>query len=169
MSNYLERYWLIIVALLLISLVIGGIILVIRQSSHKPVEISLSQAARLQYDGDVYVGGAVANPGLYPLKQGDTIESLIRMVGLIPEADTDRIEIYVPKTGELSQPQKIDLNRAETWLLDALPGIGPGRAQAIVDYRTQNGPFHRIEDLLNVRGIGESTLDNMRDFITVED
>ncbi|MGD0353399.1 MAG: ComEA family DNA-binding protein [Dehalococcoidia bacterium] len=53
--------------------------------------------------------------------------------------------------------------------MDALPGIGPGRAQAIVDYRSQNGPFRRIEDLLNVEGIGESTLDRMRDLITVED
>jgi competence protein ComEA len=169
MSNYLGKYWLIIVAFLLISLIAGGIILSIKQGSHKPVEISLSQAAPLQYDGDIYIGGAVANPGLYPLREGDTIESLIQTAGLISDADTGRIEIYVPKTGELSQPQKIDLNRAETWLLDALPGIGEGRAQAIVDYRTQNGPFHRIEDLLNVKGVGESTLDNLRDFITVED
>jgi competence protein ComEA len=169
MSNHLEKYWLIIVAFLLVSIIAGGIILSIKQSSHKPVEISLSQAALLQYDGEIYIGGAVANPGLYPLRQGDTIESLIQIAGLVPDADTGKIEIYVPKTGELSQPQKIDLNRAETWLLDALPGIGQGRAQAIVDYRSQNGPFHRIEDLLNVEGIGESTLDRMRDFVTVED
>jgi competence protein ComEA len=138
-------------------------------SSHKPVEIYLSQAAPLQYEGEIYIDGAVANPGLYPLRQGDTIESLIQTAGLIPDADTGQIKIYVPKTGELSQPQRIDLNRAEVWLLDALPGIGPGRAQAIIDYRSQNGPFHRVEDLLNVEGIGESTLDRMRDFITVED
>lgn len=75
----------------------------------------------------------------------------------------------MPKTGELSQPQRIDLNRAEVWLLDALPGIGPGRAQAIIDYRNQNGPFHRIEDLLNVGGIGNNTLDTIRDLITVQD
>jgi competence protein ComEA len=75
----------------------------------------------------------------------------------------------VPKAGELSSPQKIDLNRAEVWLLDALPGIGQGRAQTIVDYRNQNGPFRRIEDLLNIQGIGESTLDEMRGFITVKD
>lgn len=169
MSTHLEKYWLIIVAFLLVSLISGGIILTIKQSSHKPVEISLSQGALLQYDGDIYIGGAVANPGLYPLRQGDTIESLIQTAGLIPDADTGKIKIYVPKTGELSQPQRIDLNRAETWLLDALPGIGAGRAQAIIDYRNKNGPFRRIEDLLNVEGIGESTLDRMRDFITVED
>jgi competence protein ComEA len=169
MSSHLEKYWLIIVGFLLVSLIVGGIILTIKQSSHKPAEISLSQGASLQYDGDIYIGGAVANPGLYPFREGDTVESLIQTAGLIPDADTGKIEIYVPKTGELSKPQRIDLNRAETWLLDALPGIGSGRAQAIVDYRSQNGPFRRVEDLLNVEGIGESTLDRMRDFITVED
>ena len=169
MSNRLDKYWLITIAFLLVSLITGGIILAIKQNSHKPIEISLSQPASLQYDGDIFISGAVANPGLYPLRQDDTIESLIQTAGLISDADTGKIEIYVPKNGEMSEPQRIDLNRAETWLLDALPGIGPGRAQAIIDYRNQNGPFHRIEDLLNVEGIGESTLDRMRDFITVED
>jgi len=169
MSNHLEKSWLIIVAFLMVSLIAGGIFLTIKMSSHKPVEISLSQAASLQYNGDIYIDGAVSNPGLYPFREDDTIQSLIQTAGLIPEADTNKIKIYVPKTGELSQPQKIDLNRAEIWLLDALPGIGPGRAQAIIDYRSQNGPFRRIEDLMNVKGIGESTFDRMRDFITVGD
>jgi competence protein ComEA len=169
MSNQLEKYWLIIVGLLMVSLIVGGILLIIKRGNHKPVEISLSQTAPFQYDGDIYIGGAVANPGLYPFREDDTLKTLIQTAGLIQDADTDRIEIYIPKTGELTQPQKIDLNRAETWLLDTLPGIGPGRAEAIVNYRNQNGPFHKIEDLLNVEGIGESTLDKMRDFITVED
>jgi competence protein ComEA len=169
MSSHLEKYWLIIIAFLLVSLIAGGIVLAVKQNSHKPVEIYLSQAAPLKYEGEIYIGGAVANPGLYPLRQGDTIESLIQTAGLIPDADTSQIKIYVPKTGELSQPQRIDLNRAEVWLLDALPGIGPGRAQAIIDYRNQNGPFHRIEDLLNVGGIGNNTLDTIRDLITVQD
>jgi competence protein ComEA len=169
MSNRLDKYWLITIAFLLVSLIAGGIILAIKQNSHKPVEISLSQPVSLQYDGDIFISGAVANPGLYPLRQDDTVESLIQTAGLISDADTGKIEIYVPKSSEMSEPQRIDLNRAETWLLDALPGIGPGRAQAIIDYRNQNGPFHRIEDLLKVEGIGESTLDGMRDFITVED
>lgn len=169
MLNYVERYWLIVVAFLVVSILAGGIILAVNQSRNRPVEISLTHSPELQYDGDIYIGGAVANPGLYPLRQGDTLDSLVQTAGLMPDADTDKIEVYIPKGGELSRPQKIDLNRADTWLLDALPGIGPGRAQAIVDHRNQNGPFHKIEDLLNVEGIGESTLDSMRDFVTVED
>jgi len=51
--------------------------------------------------------------------------------------------------------------------LDSLPGIGPAKAQAIVDYRDQNGPFRTIDDLLNVPGIGPKILETIRDQITV--
>jgi len=169
MSSYLDKYWLLIVAFLLISLVSGSILLAIKQSSHRPVEISLSTAPLSNHKGEIYIDGAVVNPGFYPIEEGDTLETLVQAAGLMPDADTGKIKIYVPSTNEGLQPQRIDLNRAEAWLLDALPGIGPERAQAIVDYRNQNGPFHRIEDLLNVGGIGSSTLDTIRDLITLED
>ncbi|GAG37969.1 unnamed protein product, partial [marine sediment metagenome] len=89
--------------------------------------------------------------------------------GPMPDADLSHIKIHVPKVGESRPPQKINVNRAEVWLLEALPGIGQGKAQAIVDYRNQHGPFHRIEDLLGVEGIGSSTLGRIRDLVTVED
>jgi len=168
MPSNLNKYWLLIIALLLVSLISGGIVLAVQQSSHKPVEISLSQAAPIQCEGEIYIGGSVANPGFYPWREDDTIETIIQAAGLTPDADRDKIKIYVPKTGEGSEPQRINLNRAEAWLLDALPGIGPDRAQAIVDYRTQNGQFRRIEDLLNVEGIGKATLDTIRDLVTLE-
>lgn len=74
-------------------------------------------------------------------------------------------------TGEVSQlsPQKIDINRAEAWLLEALPGIGPSKAQAIIDYREQNGGFSDIVEITEVPGIGPSIYENIRDFITVDD
>jgi competence ComEA-like helix-hairpin-helix protein len=50
-----------------------------------------------------------------------------------------------------------------------LPGIGEVLAQRIVDYRSANGLFQRIEDLLKVSGIGEAVFENMKDFITVSD
>ncbi len=168
MSNHLNKYWLIIIAFLLVGLISGGIVLAVKQSSHKLIEISLSQTAPIQYEGEIYIGGAVANPGFYSFREDDTIETLVQAAGLIADADTGKIKIYVPKSGEGSQPQRINLNRAEAWLLDALPGIGPDRAQTIVDYRNQNGPFRRTEDLLQVDGIGQSTLNEIRDLITLE-
>ncbi len=68
-----------------------------------------------------------------------------------------------------SNTQKVNINRAEIWLLEALPGIGQVKAQAIVDYRTNNGSFRRIEDLIKVEGISKTTLDILRNMITVEE
>ncbi len=74
-------------------------------------------------------------------------------------------------TGEISQltPQKIDINRAEAWLLEALPGIGPSKAQAIIDYREQNGGFGHIAEITEVSGIGDAIYEDIKDLITVGD
>jgi comEA protein len=74
-------------------------------------------------------------------------------------------------TGEVSQvnPQKIDINRAEDWLLEALPGIGPSKAQAIIAYRQQNGGFGNIAEITEVEGIGKTIYEDIKDFITVGD
>jgi competence protein ComEA len=169
MSSHLGKYWLLVIAFLLVGLISGGIALAVKQSRHKPVEISLSQALPIQCEGEIYIGGSVANPGFYPLREDDSIETIILAAGITPDADTGKITIYVPKTGEVSQPQRVNLNRAEAWLLDALPGIGADKAQALVDYRNQHGSFHRIEDLLNIQGIGNTTLGTIRDLISLED
>jgi comEA protein len=67
------------------------------------------------------------------------------------------------------QPQKIDINRAEAWLLEALPSIGPTKAQAIIDYRQQHGYFSDISEILNVGGIGQDIYEQIKDLITVSD
>ena len=61
----------------------------------------------------------------------------------------------------------IDLNQADAQTLETLPGIGEVLAQRIVEYRTANGPFQSVEELLQVSGIGESKLAAIRDAITV--
>jgi competence ComEA-like helix-hairpin-helix protein len=63
----------------------------------------------------------------------------------------------------------ININTADAALLETLPGIGPTKAQAIVEYRNQHGPFTRIEDIQNVSGIGPSTYAGIKDLITVGD
>lgn len=68
-----------------------------------------------------------------------------------------------------SSPQKIDINRADIWLLQALPNIGEVRAKAIVDYRLQNGPYHAIEDLTKVPGVSISTFEKIKNLITVSE
>ena len=64
--------------------------------------------------------------------------------------------------GATSTTGMVDINSATLSDLDALPGVGPSTAQAIIDYRTANGPYASVDDLLNVRGIGPSKLAAMR-------
>jgi competence protein ComEA len=164
-----NRVYLFITVFLLIAAIAGGIMLGLERSHNQPVRIVLSQTEPPQQNGEVYIGGTVANPGIYPWKEDDTLQALLSAAGVEPDADLSRIQIHVPQEGEVQSLQKIDINRAEPWLLEALPGIGKVTAQAIVNYRTENGPFQRIEDLLEVSGIGEATLEKIEDFITVSD
>jgi competence protein ComEA len=105
---------------------------------------------------------------------------------------TDGMVVWIPKKGEKQPPAvasgsapgssdsavqsssgtgsaggKININTATAAELDELNGIGPSKAEAIVRYREENGPFTAVEDLLEVPGIGEKTLEQFREQITV--
>jgi competence protein ComEA len=60
----------------------------------------------------------------------------------------------------------VDLNTADAQQLDSLPGVGPSTAEAIIAHRDEHGPFRSVEELLDVRGIGEAKLDALRDLVT---
>ena len=162
------HYWILITVLLAAVIVTGAIIIWARFNPGQPVDITTPPAPELE--GRIYIGGAVTNSGLYPLISGDTLEDLIQAAGGITgNASLDDVTLYIPEEEEGEPTQKIDINRAEAWLLDALPGIGETRAQAIVDYREQNGPFHSINEIVNVEGIGSATYEEIKDLITVSD
>ena len=61
----------------------------------------------------------------------------------------------------------VDINNADIGLFDALPGIGPTKAAAIVTYRQEHGPFKKIEDIMNVPGIGDGLFNSIKDLISV--
>ena len=164
-----DRFYLFVTVFLVIAVIAGGVIIGIKRIESPPIEVVLSQASPSWQGGEICVDGAVSNPGFYPWKEGDTVQALLLDAGIESDADLNHIKIYIPQEGEKQSPQKIDLNRAEAWLLEALPGIGKTRAQAIVDYRNENGPFKRIEDLLQVKGIGQGTFEKIKDYITVSD
>ena len=167
-TSRFSRYWTLITILLVAIIAIGSIIAWSRYSPSQPIEISIPSAQELQ--GRIYIGGAVSNPGFYPLKAEDTIEALIQAAGgTTTSADLSRLKLYIAQTGEEEQPQKINLNRAEVWLLEALPGIGETLAQRIIAYRQQNGPFNNINELIKVEGIGTATYEKIKHLITVAD
>ena len=108
-----DRFYLFITVLLLVAAIAGGVVLAVQHSRNQPVEIVLSQTAPPEQSGELYVSGAVANPGIYPWQEGDTIQALLLDTGVEPDADLSHIEIHIPWEGEEQSPQKIDINRAQ--------------------------------------------------------
>ena len=162
------KRWTLIIVLLIVVIAISGVLACSRYPESQPIEISSPPTQELQ--GEIFVDGAVSNPGLYPLRVGDSIEDIIQAAGnTTGNADLTRAKLYIPKVEEELPPQKVNLNRAEAWLLEALPGIGETRAQAIIDYRNQNGSFHKTYEITKVEGIGTATYEQIKHLITVAD
>lgn len=69
----------------------------------------------------------------------------------------------------LLEGERINVNTADVLDLQRLPGIGEKRAQDIVDYREEHGPFESVEDLTQISGIGEGILAGLRDYVSVSD
>ena len=83
-------------------------------------------------------------------------------------AQTERTSTAVPDGLTVNCGTTVNINQAGVEQLEMLPGIGPVKAQAILDYRNASGPFMRVEELDNVPGIGERTLEKIRPCITLE-
>ncbi len=143
----------------------------------------------------VHVAGAVRAPGVHELAPAARVVDAIEAAGgLTDAADAARINlaapvsdgerVYVPGVGEEPPPVAVggsggggdgadgaagpvDLNTADSAALDALPGVGPATAAAILEHRTQIGRFSSVDQLLDVPGIGEAKLAALRDLVAV--
>jgi competence protein ComEA len=69
--------------------------------------------------------------------------------------------------GSAAAGQPVNVNTASADELDTLPGVGPATAEAIISHREQNGPFTSVDQLLDVRGIGDAKLEQLRDLVVV--
>ena len=158
--------WTLIIVFLIAIIVTGGIVAWSRYSPNRPIEISLPQVQ--EWSGKICISGAVTNPGDYPCTGQDSLDALLQAAGgTTSSADFSGLKLYIPGLGEAEGPQKVDINRAEVWLLEALPGIGETLAQRIVDYRQQNGPFVNTHQIVEVTGVGNATYEQIKHLITV--
>jgi competence protein ComEA len=154
--------------LLVVIVVVGGILVWSRYSASQAKAISITDDYSLETTtGTVCISGAVANPGLYPLKADDSLGSLLKSAGTTTSTPAV-IKLHIGEM-EDAAPQKINLNRAELWLLKALPGIGEELAQAIIDYRLEHGPLASTSEITRVPGIGIKTFEQIKNLITVTD
>lgn len=171
-TSKLNRFWTVITVFLIVVIVIGGIVAWSRYSPCQAIEISLptSPEGEVSEVREIYIGGAVSSPGFHQLEYGESVEALIQAAGgTKANADLTGLRLYIPSVGEGEEPQKIDINRAEAWLLEALPGIGETLAQRIIDYRQQNGDFRNITEITEVEGIGLATYEQIKGLVTVAD
>ena len=143
----------------------------------------------------VDVKGEVYHPGVYQMKAENRVKDLIEAAGgFTPIADDqklnlaqlleDQMVIVVPKKGEevnseLAQTQmpqkkevgkegKVNINTATVEELKTLKGIGEKKAEAIIEYRKQNGSFKNKEELMKVRGIGKKLYESFQERVIVQ-
>ena len=137
----------------------------------------------------VEIKGEIIKPNIYWMKEESIIGDLIKEAGgltekadlsginraellknhqsiVIPSIEAERGVTSNTKSG-VDKDGKININTATEAELDTLPGIGPARAADIKTYREENGGFKSIEDIKNIKGIGEASFEKMKERITI--
>jgi len=89
------------------------------------------------------------------------------LAGGLTMAAAGKVHAATKADAQLSAPVMVNINKAGAEELDKVRGIGPAMAQRIIEFREQNGPFKSVDDLVQVRGIGGSKLQKIKDQITV--
>ena len=185
----MKYFWGIAFAVVCTLLGVGLILLVSSQPRGTSIKLSPPPTAS---PVTVHVAGAVDQPGVYKLPPGSRVEEAILAAGgAVPEADLslinlamlveDGMQIWVPalieeeprveeqeRSPTYEAPEVlININTASQNELESLPRIGPVIAAEIIRYRQANGPFHRKEDIQEVKGIGPVTFEKISKLITV--
>ncbi|WP_252502890.1 helix-hairpin-helix domain-containing protein [Sporosarcina sp. Marseille-Q4943] len=164
-----------------------------QQQEEQPIESIETAPMTIMVD----IQGAVKYPGVYSLMEGDRLIDAIHAAGgYLADADSrmlnhamklpDEFFIYVPREGEevdfsgssgsshlqlggvSKDDGKVNINTADAQELMTIPGIGPSKAAAIIQYREEHGLFASPEAIMEVSGIGQKTFDKLESFITAK-
>lgn len=171
----------IFVAICVVTLVIAGYQRLDRESAPAIIVLPGLRATEIT----VEIAGAVAEPGIYTVPaQSRVIDGIKAAGGILVDAELSGIDqvaflmdgqkVTIPFAANSSDDEAqgiatglVNLNTATLDELVALPGIGEKRAQAIIDYRNQHGPFTSVDGLLAVDGLTEGVVDELRPLVTV--
>jgi competence protein ComEA len=152
----------------IVALVVGGYSLLPHLRAERSTPVVLAPSSTLgSPEIVVHVSGAVTYPGLYHVNASTSLADLMEMAAAGPEGAPQSMSLIIDPAAGTPASQRVDLNHADAWLLDALPGIGPDRAQAIVDFREEHGLFSSTQELTMVPGLGDATYEALKDFVTV--
>ncbi len=146
-----------------------GVIVHVAGKVKNPGLVTLDEGARVA-DAIEGAGGVVGKPNLNDLNLARKVTDGEQIrVGLGPPLLVDSASASGASGGASAHAPSgvINLNTASQAELETLPGVGPVTAKAILDWRTENDKFSRVEDLLDVRGIGEATLAKLRPLVSV--
>ena len=163
-----EKYkvQIIIGAILLISL--GTIYGYIKTKEEEEYFVYDEDATTIEIkDFYVDVKGAVKNPGVYKFKNGDrVIEASSKSLQCDTTCNCEVIEPNNCIENEIKEG-KININTASIKELTTLNSIGEAKAESIIKYREENGPFKNTTDIKNISGIGDKVYEQIKDKITI--
>lgn len=135
----------------------------------------------------IYLIGCVSRPGVYEVAEGTRIHELIALAGGFTEeadetflnlaafvSDGQKIVVYsreetvtgIPSEGKETS-SLVNINQADKDTLMSLPGIGESKADAIIQYREEQGFFSDIEEIMNISGIKEGAFEKIKELITI--
>ena len=190
-----KKYQLIIIFLIIVFIISAGYKtgaqikgMAFKEQSSNEIEIS-SEKKEVDEKEEikliVNIKGAVKKPGVYEFKAGDRINDAIKLAEISDDADIDQLnlaqflkdeqEIIVPIKGAVNESAGsineskgdplININTGTKEQLEKIPGVGPVMAGNIIAYRESIKGYKKIEELLNVTGIGDKTLEKLKPYI----
>lgn len=176
----MNKYFILIYGVF-IGLIMAGLILLI--ASPPPGETITLLPPPTPAPIKVFISGFIQNPGVYEIDPQSRLEDLLLEAGGSLLEDMSKYNLAAklydgehihlddqPETSrgiEIDAETKVNINSADLQLLMSLPGIGEKKADDIISYRENNGFFTKIEDILNVPGIGTSIFAQIKDLIVI--
>ncbi|GGI40124.1 helix-hairpin-helix domain-containing protein [Mammaliicoccus stepanovicii] len=156
------------------------------QTSKKTEEPNKEESSLPVKSVTVDIKGAVNNPNTYEMKSTDRIKDVISKAQLKDNADLtkinlseklrDQMYIYIPIKDEQMPEQAnlqnsdklvVNINTATKEEIQKIPGVGPSKAEKIIQYRESNGQFNSIDDLKKVKGFGDKTVSSLKEYIII--
>ncbi|MCE4956169.1 helix-hairpin-helix domain-containing protein [Macrococcoides caseolyticum] len=162
-------------------------------------EKAIAQKGKQEKSIHVDIKGAVKYSGVYPAQSNQIVNDIITLAVPLKNADLDAVNrarmlqdgmvIYIPYKGEVKENKYqiynnqndetqqststnnkvININTADVKALEEIPGIGPKKAQDILQYREQNNGFKSIDEIKEIKGIGDKTFEGLKDTITINE